>query len=70
MIDFESQKPIRMNLNNSRYTYENLIIEIDKKSLEIKRRINGNWVSSHLLNTESNENLQIAAYNQKINDFF
>ena len=40
----------------------NCIFEIDKVSLEIKRRITGSWYSPHLLNIESNGNLQIAAW--------
>ena len=41
----------------------NCILEIDKVSLEIKRRIIGNnWISPRLLNIESNGNLQIMAW--------
>jgi hypothetical protein len=40
----------------------NCIIEIDKESLELKRRIIGNWYSPQLLNIQSNGNLQISAY--------
>ena len=41
----------------------NCIFEIEKKSLEIKRRIIGNnWFSPRLLNIEPNGNLQIIAY--------
>ena len=39
----------------------NCIFEIDKESLEIKRRIMGNWFSPRLLNIELNGNLQIVA---------
>jgi hypothetical protein len=40
----------------------NCLFEIDKESLEIKRRIIGNWFSPQLLNLKSNGNLQIVAY--------
>jgi hypothetical protein len=40
----------------------NCIFEIEKRTLEIKRRIIGNWYSPHLLNIESNGNFQILAY--------
>jgi hypothetical protein len=40
----------------------NCIHEIDKESLELKRRIIGNWYSPQLLNIQSNGNLQISAY--------
>ena len=40
----------------------NCIFEIDKASLEIKRRIIGNWFLPHLLNIETNGNLQIIAW--------
>ena len=40
----------------------NCIFEIDKASLEIKRRIIGNWYSPDLLNIEPNGNLQIIAF--------
>ena len=39
----------------------NCIFEIDKASLEIKRRIIGNWYSPVLLNIDANGNLQIIA---------
>ncbi len=40
----------------------NCIFEIEKRTLEIKRRIIGNWYSPLLLNIESNGIFQIAAY--------
>ena len=40
----------------------NCIFEIDKKSLEIKRRISGNWFSPNVLYCESSDNLFISAY--------
>jgi WD40 repeat protein len=40
----------------------NCIFEIEKRTLEIKRRIIGNWYSPHLLTIESNGIFKIAAY--------
>ena len=40
----------------------NCIFEIEKRTLEIKRRITGNWFIPILLNIESNGNFQILAY--------
>ena len=40
----------------------NCIFEIDKVSLEIKKRIIGNWFSPELLNIDKNGNLQIIAH--------
>jgi hypothetical protein len=40
----------------------NFIYEIDKESLEIKRRIIGNWFSPCLLNIEANGNILLTAF--------
>ena len=51
----------QIEINNTIKIIEggNCIFEVDKVSLEIKRRIIGSWFSPNLLNIESNGNLLI-----------
>ena len=53
---FKNNKVIKINNGG------NCIIEVDKASFEIKRRIIGNWYLPNLINIESNGNLQIIAW--------
>ena len=61
---FVSSHAVRSEINNKNCATENgrnCIFEFDKESLEVKRKIIGNWYSPKLLNIESNGNLQISA---------